>query len=145
MTALAESVVADLRDGHTGGWPAIAVGQLADATGDPGLIRKVWEHLIGNAVKFSANRADAAVSVESQVTAGEAIYHVRDNGVGFDMTYAGKLFGVFQRLHPGRVSRHGHRPGHRRPHRGPPGRQSLGRRPRRRRRMLLLYPAGRFD
>ena len=100
MTALAESVVAGLRRGHTGGWPAIAVGQLADAIGDPGLIQKVWEHLIDNAVKFSANRADAAVSVESQVTAGEAIYHVRDNGVGFDMTYAGKLFGVFQRLHP---------------------------------------------
>jgi PAS domain S-box-containing protein len=100
MTALAESVVADLREGHEGSWPAIAVGQLADATGDPGLIRQVWEHLIGNAVKFSANRPDAAVSVESQVTAGEAAYHVRDNGVGFDMTYAGKLFGVFQRLHP---------------------------------------------
>jgi chemotaxis family two-component system sensor kinase Cph1 len=76
------------------------VGQLADATGDPGLIRKVWEHLIGNAVKFSANRAYATVSVESQATTAEAIYHVRDNGVGFDMAYAGKLFGVFQRLHP---------------------------------------------
>jgi PAS domain S-box-containing protein len=100
MTALAESVVADLREGHTGSWPAIAVGQLADATGDPRLIRQVWDHLIGNAVKFSANQADATVSVESQATAGEAIYHVRDNGVGFDMTYAGKLFGVFQRLHP---------------------------------------------
>jgi PAS domain S-box-containing protein len=99
MTALVESVVADLRHGHKGSWPAIAVGQLADATGDPELIRKVWEHLIGNAVKFSANRPDAAVSVKSQATAGEAIYHVRDNGVGFDMTYAGKLFGVFQRLH----------------------------------------------
>jgi signal transduction histidine kinase len=100
MTALAESVVADLCHAHQGNWPAIAVGQLADATGDPGLIRKVWEHLIGNAVKFSANRADAVISVESQATAGEAIYHVRDNGVGFDMTYAGKLFGVFQRLQP---------------------------------------------
>jgi signal transduction histidine kinase len=100
MTALAKSVVAELRRGHTGSWPAIAVGQLADATGDPGLIRKVWEHLIGNAVKFSANRAYATVSVESQATTAEAIYHVRDNGVGFDMAYAGKLFGVFQRLHP---------------------------------------------
>ena len=50
-------------------------------------------------MKFSANRADARVSVESQAAAGEVIYHVRDNGVGFDMAYAGKLFGVFQRLH----------------------------------------------
>ena len=49
MTTLAGSVVADLQEGHTGSWPAIAVGQLTDATGDPGLIRQVWEHLIGNA------------------------------------------------------------------------------------------------
>ncbi len=104
MTALAESVAAGLRHGHAGPWPAIEVGQLADAIGDPALIRKVWEHLIGNAVKFSASRPDAAVSVESQSGAGEAIYHVRDNGVGFDMAYAGRLFGVFQRLHPAGVS-----------------------------------------
>ena len=100
MTALAESVAADLRTEHAGAGPAIAVGQLADAAGDPELIRQVWENLIGNAVKFSANRADARVSVESQAAPGEAIYRVRDNGVGFDMAYAGKLFGVFQRLHP---------------------------------------------
>ncbi len=100
MTALAESVVADLRRGQAGAWPAIAVGQLADAAGDTELIWQVWENLIGNAVTFSAGRADARVSVESEAAAGEVIYHVRDNGVGFDMAYAGKLFGVFQRLHP---------------------------------------------
>jgi len=92
-------VAADLRTGHTGAGPAIAVGQLADATGDPELIRQVWENLIGNAVKFSANREDPHVTVECQVASGEVIYHVRDNGVGFDMTYAGKLFGAFKRLH----------------------------------------------
>jgi light-regulated signal transduction histidine kinase (bacteriophytochrome) len=100
MTALAESVVTDLRRGHVGAWPAIAVGKLAEASGAPELVRQVWENLIGNAVKFSAGREDARVSVESEVSAGEVIYHVRDNGVGFDMAYAGKLFGVFQRLHP---------------------------------------------
>ena len=100
MTALAESVVTDLRRGHAGAWPAIAVGPLADASGNPELVRQVWENLIGNAVKFSADRADARVRVESEATAGEVIYHVRDNGIGFDMAYAGKLFGVFQRLHP---------------------------------------------
>jgi signal transduction histidine kinase len=99
MTALAESVAADLRTGHTGAGPGIAVGQLADASGDPELIRQVWENLIGNAVKFSANREDPHVTVEYQAAAGEVIYHVRDNGVGFDMAYAGKLFGAFQRLH----------------------------------------------
>jgi len=100
MTALAESAVTDLRRGHAGVWPAITVGQLADAAGDPELIRQVWENLIGNAVKFSAGRPDARVSVESETSAGEVIYHVHDNGVGFDMAYAGKLFGTFQRLHP---------------------------------------------
>ena len=99
MTALAGSVVTDLRAGHAGTWPAITVGQLADAPGDPELIRQVWENLIGNAVKFTADREDALVRVESETDAGEVIYHVRDNGVGFDMAYAGKLFGVFQRLH----------------------------------------------
>jgi signal transduction histidine kinase len=100
MTALAESVVTDLRRGHAGAWPAIAVGQLADASGNPELARQVWDNLISNAVKFSAGQADARVSVESEVSAGEVNYYVRDNGVGFDMAYAGKLFGVFQRLHP---------------------------------------------
>ena len=74
------------------------MGQLADAPGGPELIRQVWENLIGNAVKFTADREDALVRVESETDAGEVIYHVRDNGVGFDMAYAGKLFGVFQRL-----------------------------------------------
>ena len=100
MTVLAESVVADLRRGHAGAWPAIAVGPLADASGNPELVRQVWDNLISNAVKFSAGPADAQVSLESEVSAGEVIYHVRDNGIGFDMAYAGKLFGVFQRLRP---------------------------------------------
>ncbi len=100
MTALAESVVTDLQRGHAGTWPATAVGRLADASGNPELIRQVWENLIGNAVKFSAGRADAWVRVESQTTGGEVTYHVRDSGVGFDMAYAGKLFGTFQRLRP---------------------------------------------
>ena len=100
MTALAGSVVIDLQRSHAGGWPAITVGQLAEASGDPELIRQVWENLIGNAVKFTAGRADARVSVESETGAGEVVYHVRDNGIGFDMAYAGKLFGAFQQLRP---------------------------------------------
>ena len=99
MTALAESVVTDLQRSHAAR-PAITVGQLADASGNPELIRQVWENLIGNAVKFTANQADARVSVESETAAGEVIYHVRDNGIGFDMSYAGKLFGAFQQLRP---------------------------------------------
>jgi len=100
MTALAGSVVSDLRAGQADAWPAITVDPLADAAGDPELIRQVWQNLIGNAVKFSASRPGAQVRVESQAAAGEVIYHVRDKGVGFDTAYAGKLFKPFQRLHP---------------------------------------------
>ncbi len=101
MTALAESVATDLRAGHEGAWPAVAVGRLADAAGDPGLIRQVWENLIGNAVKFSANRPDAQVSVESQAAAGEVIYHVRDNGIGFDMASSSEERDIVQGYHLG--------------------------------------------
>ena len=99
MTALAGSVVADLRAAHTGRWPTVAVGRLPAANGDPGLIRLVWENLLSNAVKFSAGQPAAEVSLESETTGQEIIYHVRDNGPGFDMAYAGQLFGVFHRLH----------------------------------------------
>ena len=98
MTELAELVAAGLRASQAD--PVIAVGQLAGVVGDLGLIRQVWENLMGNAVKFTAGRPDARVDVESQAAGGDVIYHVRDNGIGFDMAYAGKLFGVFERLHP---------------------------------------------
>jgi light-regulated signal transduction histidine kinase (bacteriophytochrome) len=55
--------------------------------------------LIGNALKYSAKRATPKISVSGRVENGEAIYQVEDNGAGFDMRYADKLFGVFQRLH----------------------------------------------
>jgi signal transduction histidine kinase len=105
MTALAESVAASLREDAADGSPAVAVtvtvGRLAEATGDPRLLRQVWANLISNAMKFCAGQPAGQVTVECERTGGEAIYRVRDNGVGFDMAYVGKLFGVFQRLHAG--------------------------------------------
>ena len=71
MTALAESVVADLRAGPSGRLARNHGGQLADAAGDPGADPEGRENLIGNAVKFSAGQADARVSVESETDAGE--------------------------------------------------------------------------
>ena len=59
----------------------------------------VNSHLLGNAVKFTKNRRPGIVSVTSAKDAGKIIYTVRDNGAGFNMDYADKLFGVFQRLH----------------------------------------------
>lgn len=100
MTALAESVVASLPANGADTPPKVVVSRLADATGDPRLLRQVWANLISNAMKFCAGQPSGPVTVECERTAGETIYHVRDNGVGFDMAYVGKLFGVFQRLRP---------------------------------------------
>jgi light-regulated signal transduction histidine kinase (bacteriophytochrome) len=75
------------------------VGELPPAWGDPGLLRQVWANLIGNALKYSRDRPIAEVTVSAEAAPDQIRYTVADNGVGFDMAYAGKLFGVFQRLH----------------------------------------------
>ncbi len=63
------------------------------------LIRQVFQNLIGNALKYSRTRSPAAIEIGQMEKEGESVIFVRDNGVGFDMRYADKLFGVFQRLH----------------------------------------------
>ncbi len=75
------------------------LGPLPPAIGDPAMIRQVWVNLLANAIKFSARRERAVIEVNGRVESGENVYSVRDNGAGFDMRYADKLFGVFQRLH----------------------------------------------
>jgi PAS domain S-box-containing protein len=67
--------------------------------GDPGLLRVLMHNLLDNAWKFTRRQAQARVDVGQQIDGAERIFFVRDNGAGFDMTYAAKLFGVFQRLH----------------------------------------------
>ena len=67
---------------------------------DENMMRQVWQNLLGNAVKYSARRTRAIIEVGAGVQEdGSTLFSVRDNGAGFDMAYAGKLFGVFQRLH----------------------------------------------
>ena len=75
------------------------IGELPGAEGDPALVRQVWVNLLSNAVKFSGHEERAEIEVAGAHEGSQSVYHVRDNGVGFDMQYAGKLFGVFQRLH----------------------------------------------
>jgi PAS domain S-box-containing protein len=75
------------------------VGALPNVDGDPAMLRQVWANLLSNAVKFSAPKEKPVIEVFGEVDGEDAVYHVRDNGVGFDMQYADKLFGVFQRLH----------------------------------------------
>jgi len=75
------------------------VGDLLPATGDPMMLRMAVTNLLSNAVKYTRPRAEAVVELGAEVRGGENVYSVRDNGIGFDMRYADKLFGVFQRLH----------------------------------------------
>ena len=77
----------------------IRVGDLPQCLADPTLLRQVFVNLLSNAFKFSRNSAPALIEVGSVVKNDETVYFVRDNGVGFDMRYMDKLFGVFQRLH----------------------------------------------
>jgi light-regulated signal transduction histidine kinase (bacteriophytochrome) len=75
------------------------IGDLSPVNADPALIRLVFENLLDNAVKYTRTREKARIEVGSARKDGETVYFVRDNGVGFDMKYIDKLFGVFQRLH----------------------------------------------
>jgi signal transduction histidine kinase len=75
------------------------IGDLFIAKCDPGLMRQVFVNLLSNAVKYSGKREHAVIEVGQVMQNGERVVFVRDNGVGFEMQYAGKLFGVFQRLH----------------------------------------------
>ena len=75
------------------------LGELPEVRGDEALLRQVWVNLMSNAVKFSAKREAAVVEIEGGVAGNESFFRIRDNGAGFDMAYADKLFGVFQRLH----------------------------------------------
>ena len=72
---------------------------LPHAWGDLALIRQVFANLIGNAVKFTGGRKEAVIEVGGRAEGRENVYCVRDNGAGFDMRYAKRLFGAFQRLH----------------------------------------------
>lgn len=77
----------------------LRIGRLPRSVGDPSLIRQVWRNLLSNAIKFSSKRERAIIEVRGSQDESDNVYLVRDNGAGFDMRYAGKLFGVFQRLH----------------------------------------------
>ena len=77
----------------------LRVSELPPCHGDPALLKQVWINLLSNAMKYTRQRETAVIQVGCQSDNGEDIYFVRDNGTGFDMQYADKLFGVFQRLH----------------------------------------------
>jgi PAS domain S-box-containing protein len=96
---LVQEVISELNLPATGRPIETRVADLPACQGDPALLKQVWMNLLSNAVKYSRERTPAVVEVGCERNHGECVFFVRDNGVGFDMQYAGKLFGVFQRLH----------------------------------------------
>ncbi|MEO6789141.1 MAG: ATP-binding protein, partial [Chthoniobacteraceae bacterium] len=77
----------------------LRVGELPPCSGDSALLKQVWVNLISNAIKYSTNRKPAVIEIGCTQEQSGNVYFIRDNGTGFDMRYADKLFGVFQRLH----------------------------------------------
>lgn len=99
LSQLAMEVVESLKQEAPERTVDVIVRPAMSVTGDPGLLRIMLENLLGNAWKYTSKRDDARIEFGRNVVDGQADYYVSDNGVGFDMQYADKLFGAFQRLH----------------------------------------------
>jgi PAS domain S-box-containing protein len=97
--AVVRDIFAELIEQHPAYNVELILSSLPTAPADPGLLRQVWLNLMQNALKFTRRREHAVITVSGSIENGEAVYHIRDNGAGFDMQFADKLFGVFQRLH----------------------------------------------
>jgi PAS domain S-box-containing protein len=102
LSELAVQAANSLVEAHPEREVRVTVKPEIKARGDPGLVRIVLENLIGNAWKFTARTNEPAIEVGFEARDGEVVYYVRDNGAGFDMKYADKLFAPFQRLHTAR-------------------------------------------
>jgi light-regulated signal transduction histidine kinase (bacteriophytochrome) len=100
LGAMVHEIITDMEHDTAGRVIDWRLGSLPEADADPSMLRQVFANLIGNAVKYTGTRAEAEIEIGSIPGDGsEVVVFVRDNGVGFDMQYADKLFGVFQRLH----------------------------------------------
>jgi signal transduction histidine kinase len=104
LSALAREVCAELAPSHRGGGdhhaqPIWRVAEGLHAEADPQLVRRVLENLLGNALKYSAKVPQPNIEFGAMPATHPTVFFVRDNGAGFDMQHADKLFGMFQRLH----------------------------------------------
>jgi signal transduction histidine kinase len=100
LAALVEDVRRELHSEIKGRHINWRIGALPEVQGDPVMLRQAIVNLLSNAIKYTRTRRKAKVEIGAKKSARETIFFVRDNGVGFDMNYADKLFGVFQRFHP---------------------------------------------
>jgi light-regulated signal transduction histidine kinase (bacteriophytochrome) len=99
LTELARGVVAELSMREPSRKVSVEIADDLYAFGDARLLTVVLENLLGNAWKFTAKRSDARITLARENDEDKPVFYVRDNGAGFDMTYANKLFAPFQRLH----------------------------------------------
>ncbi len=99
LSALAAQVAADIAGAYPDGPVAVSIAPNLTTNADRGLVRILLENLLGNAWKYSRRAARPQIEIGQVERNGQMAYFVRDNGAGFDMAYADKLFGVFQRLH----------------------------------------------
>ncbi|HLK35545.1 MAG TPA: ATP-binding protein, partial [Polyangiaceae bacterium] len=100
LTALSEEIVRDVKEGEPGRSAEFVVHPGLGAAGDPVLLRAALTNLVGNAWKFTSRRAQTRIEIGRHGDeSGKPIFFVRDNGAGFEMQRAHRLFGVFQRLH----------------------------------------------
>jgi light-regulated signal transduction histidine kinase (bacteriophytochrome) len=99
MTNLANAVVEEVRISTGIRKGTITVQELPPAYADHSLLTLVFTNLINNAIKYSSTKENPEITIGSMKKNDETVYFIKDNGVGFDMQYYNKLFGVFQRLH----------------------------------------------
>lgn len=99
MTAIVRAAVAEARALHDDSDARVEIGPLPPAAADSTVIRHVWTNLVGNAFKYSARRPEPHIRISGRREGSETIFEIADNGAGFDMRHADKLFGVFKRLH----------------------------------------------
>ena len=99
LSALVEDISSRLQEGEPRRHAQFVIKKGLITRGDPQMLRALMENLVGNAWKFTKNREEARIEFGTKKNGAKTTYYINDNGVGFDMTYADKLFGAFQRLH----------------------------------------------
>jgi light-regulated signal transduction histidine kinase (bacteriophytochrome) len=99
LNSIVAEVVAILQPESEGRQVKWVIADLPTLECDPVLVRQVFQNLLANALKFTRSRAHALIEVSHHEEDGQTVFMVRDNGIGFNMKYVDKLFGVFQRLH----------------------------------------------
>jgi len=102
MNRVVREICETFEQQETGRTLEFIVNSLPDIKADAVLIKQVWVNLVGNAVKYTRKKKNARIEIGSEATDKYVVYYVKDNGAGFNMDYAHKLFGVFQRLHTDR-------------------------------------------